>query len=79
MCGLCCRAPLCPPLQFSMTTLPSPLFHQGSSLGLLYTMGNNVLTAWSHSQSKSFADKWNCHGCVGAQRKVLNSFCTYYV
>lgn len=34
----------------------------GDSLGLAYTMLNNVLTAWSHSQSKAFADKFNCHG-----------------
>lgn len=27
-------------------------------------MLNNVLTAWSHSQSKAFADKFKCHGCV---------------
>ena len=34
------------------------------SLGMAFTVLNNVLTAWSHSQSKAFADKWNCHGCV---------------
>jgi drug/metabolite transporter (DMT)-like permease len=25
-------------------------------------MLNNVLTAWSHTESKRFADKFNCHG-----------------
>jgi len=37
---------------------------QGDSLGLMYTMMNNFLTAWSHTESKVFADKFNCHGCV---------------
>jgi drug/metabolite transporter (DMT)-like permease len=42
---------------------PPPSRHpQGDSLGLLYTMLNNVLTAWSHTESKRFADKFNCHG-----------------
>lgn len=34
----------------------------GDPLGLIYTMMNNVLTAWSHSESKSFADRFKCHG-----------------
>ena len=35
---------------------------QGDSMGLIYTMVNNFLTAWSHTESKVFADKFNCHG-----------------
>ena len=34
----------------------------GDSLGLMYTMMNNFLTAYSHTESKVFADKFNCHG-----------------
>ena len=50
----------------SLLFLYSPAFpvSQGDALGLVYTMLNNVLTAWSHSQSKSFAAKFKCHGCV---------------
>lgn len=36
----------------------------GDSLGLMYTMMNNFLTAYSHTESKVFADKYNCHGYV---------------
>ncbi len=42
---------------------------QGDSLGLVYTMVNNFLTAWSHTESKVFADKYNCHGCVRRRRR----------
>ena len=50
---------------FSCFPPPCP---QGDALGLVYTMLNNVLTAWSHSQSKSFADKFKCHGWVAGMR-----------
>ena len=38
------------------------IFLHGDTLGLVYTMTNNFLTAYSHTESKVFADRFNCHG-----------------
>jgi len=48
------------------------IFLHGDTLGLMYTMMNNFLTAYSHTESKVFADRFNCHGCV-SKRILLHA------